>query len=346
MAIAFIDKATVAGNSVALPSHVAGDIIVIYAYRSSSALAITKPADYTNILNGVANTNADCLAYKFAASSSETSGTWANAEGLIAEVYRGVSGIGASLAYTNVTTPFAYPALTLNVTVGTSWVAAFAGIRIATQAPETGPSGMTNRSSQIITSGELASHDTDGGVSSWAGGNGGATGGNRHRINTVELLAAASGSSYTITASAGTFGLAGSAASLRASRKLPAATGSYSLSGAAAALRTARKLTATSGAFTLTGSPASLTYSPIVAGYTLSASSGVFAASGQAATLRVGRRLSAEPGSFTLSGLAADLRITGWTLRPSASGEWTAQNPPTGTWVADLTDIPSWTSGA
>ncbi len=66
--------------------------------------------------------------------------------------------------------------------------------------------------------------------------------------------------SYTLTAAAGAFAVAGSPAGLRAARRLAAVPAAFSLAGAAAALRAARRLPLEPGAFALTGSglPASL----------------------------------------------------------------------------------------
>lgn len=181
------------GNSLTPPAHQTGDMLIVYAYRTIDATAITVPAGWTVIQSGAANTNADVVAFKIAASSSEVSGTWTNAEIIEMRCYRGASGIGASSqTTTNTTSPasFTYQALALNNTSGSSWVAASVGIKIATMAAETPPSGMVNRTNQTGTNCELASHDTNGGVSSWAGGAGGASGGNRRRINVYEILAA------------------------------------------------------------------------------------------------------------------------------------------------------------
>lgn len=108
--------------------------------------------------------------------------------------------------------------------------------------------------------------------------------------------------SYTLTASAGAFALAGSAASLRANRKLAAEPGSFSLAGAAAVLRAARQISVTSGAFAVSGSTAGLRVAR-----RLAAGSGEFSFAGGAAALVASRRLSAASGSFVLVGRGATL---------------------------------------
>lgn len=233
MAISRIGQNSAASTTVSIPAHVAGDLLLFFAYRSSSATVITVPGGVTSLSSVAANTNASAVGYKIASSSSETSGTWTNAESLIVVVYRGASGVGASSVVTNATTPFPYPSLTLNVTTGTSWVVAAVGVRIDLSAPETPPSGMTNVSDIVITTGEAALHDTNGGVSSWAGGNGGSSGGFRYRIHTIEILAADTGIVGTLNATLGALTSA-STGQLAISGSLSAAFGALTASATAA----------------------------------------------------------------------------------------------------------------
>jgi len=129
---------------------------------------------------------------------------------------------------------------------------------------------------------------------------------------------------YTLTAEVGAFGLAGSAAALRVSRRLDVAAAAYSLVGRAAnlrasrrvavapgayevnggeiVLRAARRLVVTPSAFALAGADASLR-----ATRALSASAGSFNLAGGAAALVAARRLSAATGSFAIVGQAATL---------------------------------------
>ena len=90
--------------------------------------------------------------------------------------------------------------------------------------------------------------------------------------------------SYTLTAAAGAFTLAGQSATLLRSKVLPASAGAFTLTGQAATLTHtaagAYSLTANAGSFTITGSAAQL-----LRGYRLAAGAGSFALSGQAATL-------------------------------------------------------------
>ncbi|MFC3457256.1 MULTISPECIES: hypothetical protein [Massilia] len=108
--------------------------------------------------------------------------------------------------------------------------------------------------------------------------------------------------SYTLTAAAGAFAVAGSPAGLRVARRIVAAPAAFSLAGAAAALRAVRRLPVEPGAFALAGSVAGLR-----AARKFAAGSGVFSLTGSVATLVAARRLSAAAGSFAVVGQAATL---------------------------------------
>lgn len=143
-------------------------------------------------------------------------------------------------------------------------------------------------------------------------------------------LRPASGSTYTLTADAGSYALTGTAANLEYGRALDAAAGSFTLSGTDASLEYGYSLTAEAGSFALsgqdaalefgyaldaeagsyalTGQDATLTYTP-VGGYTLVAEAGSYSVSGTDATLNLGISLTAEAGSFTISGQDASLEF-------------------------------------
>lgn len=192
MAISYISSAT-GTNTATLGSHAAGDIIVVFAYRDGSTAVPTVPAGFTTARGGTGSASCSAvLAWKTAESGSETIGTWTNATSVIASVYRGAAGIGG----TNITgansTTISYPAVTMNVTDGTSWVGGAAGHRSTNVAIETAPTRMTNRTSVSDAIDEAAWHDTNGGVSSWSATSasvGGTSSG--YRAITFEILATA-----------------------------------------------------------------------------------------------------------------------------------------------------------
>ena len=145
MAVSYISSASAAAATVTMPTHQAGDLIVAFAYRDGNTTAPTLPAGWTNIDNSGANTNSARLAYKYATSAAETTGTWTNATGIVIHVYRGTGGIGASAVGGASSNTITYPALTLQRTDNTSWAVRFAGHRTATNLTTNTPAGYTAR---------------------------------------------------------------------------------------------------------------------------------------------------------------------------------------------------------
>ena len=78
-------------ESATLPAHQAGDLILAFAFRDGSTTFPTLPTGWTSIDTAFASVASARLAYKVAASSSETTGTWFNATTCIFLVYRGVN---------------------------------------------------------------------------------------------------------------------------------------------------------------------------------------------------------------------------------------------------------------
>lgn len=150
------------------------------------------------------------------------------------------------------------------------------------------------------------------------------------------------GGAYTLTAAAGSYTLTGVAAAIQRSRIVPAAAGSYTLTGVAAAIKRSRLLTAAAGAYTLTGNialvlrnkvvsaaagsyaltgqAATITYTPLIGGYTLVANTGTYTLSGQAATITRSRVLPAAAGSYALTGQPATILRN--KVLPAAAGAY------------------------
>lgn len=180
MAISYISSTTVNATSItSMPTHAANDLLVMWAYRTGSTAAATIPSGWTSIGSGSGgggSSNSYVLAWKTAASSAETSGTWTNATLLSLSVFRGQlisSPIGAFTASTGLSsgTAIAIPALTLSSGDGSSWVAGFFGHRSNLTAPTASASGdsLTRRSTLGTASGTAAAYDTNGAVASYAG---------------------------------------------------------------------------------------------------------------------------------------------------------------------------------
>lgn len=126
----------------------------------------------------------------------------------------------------------------------------------------------------------------------------------------------AGGGGATITGDSGSYTLTGTAATLKAGRKLAADSGTYNLTGTAAALKVGRKLTADSGTYTLTGTAVAFKR-----GYALGAESGTYTVSGTSVNLKAGRKLTADSGSYALTGTDVTLNYS-----PAGSYNLTAES--------------------
>lgn len=193
--ISLVGSSSVGGISMIIPTHQAGDLLLMFAYRDGVITPPTVPVGWTTIgTPSGSNTNSSSLAYKIASGSGTASGTWTGATGLTVQVLRGVNPttpIGANADNGIGSTTVTYPALTLNQTNGTSWVLGFAGHKSPNTTLETPPTGMTNNINYIIPSNiaEVSAHGTNSGVSSWIARSvsvGGTSAGWRAR--TVEII--------------------------------------------------------------------------------------------------------------------------------------------------------------
>jgi hypothetical protein len=165
MAITRIGTSAIEGTTITIPgTYQAGDIILIYAYRSATT-APSLPAGWTNIGTASAGATSYRLGWKLAASASETSGTWTNATGLVCWVGRGISTsktpVGNSTGNTGTTATPNFGTNTL-LSNGGSWIVAFAANHSTTSTLETPPTGMVNRVDLVGVADEYVCHDTNG----------------------------------------------------------------------------------------------------------------------------------------------------------------------------------------
>lgn len=119
---------------------------------------------------------------------------------------------------------------------------------------------------------------------------------------TVTGTAAGVRATRKVTAVGGSYALTGTAATLRLARRITAVGGSYSITGTAAGLRATRRMTAVGGSYVLTGTAADLRK-----GFILIAASGAYTLTGTAAGLRATRKIAAGSGAYVLTGSAANL---------------------------------------
>ncbi len=170
MSLSRVGGSSAAANSIAIPTHVAGDLIVIWAYRDGSTTPPTVPTaggtvpTFTTI-DGPTGANAcsAVCAWAVAAGTTDTSGTWTNATGLSVEVWRGqssspIGGHAQSGASVASGANIAIPAITLTDASGNSAILAFAGWQTVT-AWNAAPAGYTQQS-QVATECEALSKTT------------------------------------------------------------------------------------------------------------------------------------------------------------------------------------------
>jgi hypothetical protein len=166
MAISRVSSASAQATTITIPSHQAGDLIVVATARNNDA-AVTAPTGWVRLSSAGGSGISYSIGYKFAQSNSETSGVWTNASILHCSVYRGSVGVvvpgTATINIANVSATIAYAALSQN-RIGFSdvWYLGFITQLNSTQAIETAPTGMQNINFQSI-SGVVKSaiHDTN-----------------------------------------------------------------------------------------------------------------------------------------------------------------------------------------
>lgn len=178
MTISFVAASSVASNNLTLPTHQAGDLIVLFVFREGSTAAPTSVAGWIGADLTSGGSNWLGLFWCEAASASTVTGTWTNATHLAAAVYRpsvntrlsvsrsamtgGTAGSGGNITYTGITQMS---------TPNDSWFVGCAGHRSIDTDIQVAPSGMTNRTSAVDGVGELALHDTNGTQQTWASTN-------------------------------------------------------------------------------------------------------------------------------------------------------------------------------
>ena len=175
MAISRIGSASAQATTIAVPgTYAAGDLMLIFANRNNSTAA-SVPNDWT-IISSLGGSGVSVVAaFKFARSSSEISGTWANASAVHCGVYRASAGTltlshqFSSSAATSTTISYAgvagYRAAFLD-----NWYAAGVIQLNSANSLETAPSGMSNLSVESSAGvWKSAMHDTNASqLSNWA----------------------------------------------------------------------------------------------------------------------------------------------------------------------------------
>lgn len=154
-------------TSVTIPSHVAGDLIIAFAYRDGSFTPPSLPSgqNWTNLFsNSGASTNSHRIAVKIARDSSEVSGTFTNATDMLIVVVN--SSLNSTIGYklgalgSGVSTTLSYTGFTLDKPFNNSRVLLFAGHRSVDTTTNVAPTDYTNITSRVVT-GEIAAHSSN-----------------------------------------------------------------------------------------------------------------------------------------------------------------------------------------
>jgi hypothetical protein len=90
MSISLVSNAQELNNTITtMPTHAVGDLLFMSAANDAASTAPTLPPGWVSI-SGVGNSNIGLtFGYKYAQSTSETAGTWANADHMSITVWRG-----------------------------------------------------------------------------------------------------------------------------------------------------------------------------------------------------------------------------------------------------------------
>jgi hypothetical protein len=151
MAISRVGSGSVQANTITIPTHQAGDLIIISANRNNTT-APTVPSGWVIVNNTGLSGASTSLAWKLAKTTTETSGTWTNASAMHVAVYRadtGILAVSTSLGAGSVsgtTVPYNGQANGLVYRTGLldNWYFATAFQLNSANSLETAPSGMSN----------------------------------------------------------------------------------------------------------------------------------------------------------------------------------------------------------
>lgn len=180
MTISRVGSGSAQANTIAIPSHQVGDLIIIVANRNNTT-SPTVPSGWVIVNNTGLSGASTSLAWKIAKTTTETSGTWNNASAIHVAVYRadtGILAVSTALGIANVsgtTVPYNGQVNGLVYRTGLldNWYFATAFQLNSANSLETAPTGMTNINVES-SSGVWKSviHDTNASqLSNWANTN-------------------------------------------------------------------------------------------------------------------------------------------------------------------------------
>lgn len=89
MSISLVSNAQAATNTVTMPTHATGDLLLVCTTNDNATVTPTIPTGYINLWALGSGTGAMTVGYKYAQSNAETTGTWTNADHISVTVWRG-----------------------------------------------------------------------------------------------------------------------------------------------------------------------------------------------------------------------------------------------------------------
>lgn len=311
MAISYVGSANGETGNLTLSGVQEGDVCFLWLYRDSSTNGFPNGTTEWPALTGAPNNFQIGRLYAHVVTAGEGSAGSATSDlswgGMslpttgVLLAYRGASGWGVFGSTGAASSTVTYPALSLTVTDGTSWVVAFAGHRSVNTSLQTAPSGLTNRINMLDATDHVVVHD--GARSSWSATDvsvGGTSSG--WRAATIELVAATGGGPPSETGS-------GSLTTTSLTAPSGASTATTPASGSFAVLSLSAP-TGTSSTFvsvTATGAISALTLSaPAAAAATVSVASGAL----DALALTAPTGASATASEISASGSLAPLSLS------------------------------------
>ena len=178
MTISYVGASSVAGNSLTLPTHQAGDLIVLVVFREGTNTAPANVAGWIGAETTQGGLNWLGIYWREAASAATVSGTWTNATHLAAAVYRPAANTRLAISRSTMTGGtagaggnIAYAGIAQMSTPDDSWFIGCAGHRSIDTDIQVAPAGMTNRTSVVDGVGELVLHDTNSTQQVWTSTN-------------------------------------------------------------------------------------------------------------------------------------------------------------------------------
>jgi hypothetical protein len=173
MALTLVSQSANDGSSItSMPSHQAGDLIVVFATRGNSTTLPTLASGYTALGTNTATTSSYRSGYKIATSSAETGGTWTGATQIMILVFRGQRKISVPIDHhggqSGSSSPTVnYSGITTMNAPSSSMVLSFGCIVSLNTSIETARSNSTNIATFVGNTMELAAHLSTTAPASW-----------------------------------------------------------------------------------------------------------------------------------------------------------------------------------